>query len=111
MALLSLARRQISEALDSAPVDVSAWTKPTIFTLGLDLSAFSTLFGSTALPQSSSVIITFAPARLATSAILVPNTPLIAIITSSPGSIMLFTQASIPNEPGPETGKVILLLV
>src|SRR5208282_5564346 len=64
-------------------------------------------FASMMLPHGASTRVTRAPQRSATSHIRVPNTPLTPMMTSSPGSIKLTKQNSMPALPVPLTGKVI----
>ena len=92
-----------------APVEVSAITMPTTF--GPVASAALRWSGVKTSPQGRSTLVTFAPARSATSAIREPNMPLTQTTIESPGSIRLTTVVSIPAEPVPLMVIVIWFFV
>ena len=97
---------EISPKGVNAPVEVSACTIAT--SLGLrPLSASAICAGSIMWPHSASTFTTSAPQRAATSAMRVPKTPLIPTTTSSPGSMRLVKQNSMPALPVPLIGNVI----
>ncbi len=98
-------------ASESAPVEVSAITNASALACGLALKASSTRCGSTARVHGSSTITAVAPQRSTFSFMRPPNTPLRHTITVSPGSTRFTKQASMPTEPGPETGNVTSLSV
>ena len=81
-------------------------TMPTTFGLDLASASFKPA-GENTSPQGLSTIVTFAPARAATSLIRWPKTPLAQTIMLSPGSIRFTTVASMPAEPVALTANVI----
>ena len=105
------ASSEISSTGVSAPVEVSAWTMATNFGLATFLSASAICCGVMICPQGDSTLVTFAPQRSATSHMRVPKTPLTPMMTSSPGSMRLTQQNSMPALPVPLTGKVMSFFV
>ena len=62
-------------------------------------------------PHGASAFVTFAPQRSATSTMRAPKTPLTPMTTSSPGSMRLTQQNSMPALPVPLIGNVISFFV
>ena len=89
-----------------APVEVSAWTSATAFTLPAFLMASSTAARVKVWPHGTSSFTSLPPQRPTMSAMRVPKTPFTPTMTVSPGSMTLTSAASIPAEPVPEMAMV-----
>ena len=103
-------RHKVSASLRT-PVEVSAWTKATTFASGCALIAASSFSGSTGSPQRSMTMTAVAPQRSTFSFIRPPKTPFWQTMTLSPHSSRFTKAASIPADPGAESGIVSSLLV
>ena len=101
-----LASRHSVSASLLTPVEVSAWTKATAFASGCSLIAASSFSGSTGSPQRSITMTAVAPQRSTFSFIRPPNTPFWHTITLSEHSTRLTKAASMPAEPGADSGIV-----
>ena len=89
-----------------APVEVSAWTSATAFTLPAFFSASSMAARVKVWPQGTSSFTRVAPQRPTMSAMRAPKTPDTPTMTVSPGSMTLTSAASMPADPVPEMAMV-----
>ena len=85
----------------ATPVDVSLCVTVTALTSGSALSASRSTSRSIASPKGNSSVLTSAPYTLAMSVNLFPNTPIVALMTLSPGDSVFTTAASIAAVPDP----------